>query len=382
MPTEAPTWTITLSDVDMGREEHDAVLEVLRSKWLSMGPVTARFEGRFARATGAEHAVAVNNGTAALHLALLAVGVEPGDEVIVPALTFVATANAVLYCGATPVFADIESPGSLVMDPEDAERKLTDRTRAIVPMHYGGYPCDMDALLDLARARGVRVVEDAAHAPGARYGDRPIGSIGDATCFSFFSNKNLVAGEGGMVTTDSAEIAADLRSRRSHGMTALSYDKAKGHAFSYDVVSAGYNYRITEINSALGLAQLDRLERNNATRRGLIDEYQRRLRDVDGLVVPFLDRQASSACHLQVVLLPEGVDRRHVQRSLKDRGIQTSVHYPPVHRFTQYARNFEATVPRVDAIAERIVTLPLHPLLSLEDVATVCDALKDALRSG
>jgi dTDP-4-amino-4,6-dideoxygalactose transaminase len=372
-------WAISLADIDLGAEEEAAVVDVLRSKWLTMGARTAEFERRFADAVGARHAIALNNCTAALHLALLAVGVKPGDEVIVPSLTFVATANAVLYCGAVPVFGDVTSADRLHLDPADVARKITPRTRAIVPVHYAGYACEMDALLALAAEHGLKIVEDAAHAPGARWQGRAIGSIADATCFSFFSNKNLSTGEGGMITTDADDIAASLRLNRSHGMTTLTYDRHRGHAFTYDVVSAGYNYRLTEIQSAMGLVQLGKLERNNAIRRTLVTEYRRLLARIPGIVVPFAGMDADSACHILVVVLPDGISREDVQRAMKERRIQTSVHYPPVHGFTNFAGRFRADVPAVDRLAPRLLTLPLHPLMSRDDVATVCAALDAAL---
>lgn len=372
-------WKISLAELDYGPEEEAAVVEVLRSKWLTMGARTAEFERQFAAATQARHAVAVNNGTAALHLALNAVGIGPGDEVIVPSLTFVATANAVLYCGATPVFGDISSDECLTLDPQDAASKITPRTKAIVVVHYAGYSCDMDGFLALARTHGLKIVEDAAHAPGSRWQGRPIGSIGDATCFSFFSNKNLSTGEGGMITTDDDTIAGKMRLNRSHGMTTLTYERHRGHAFTYDVVSAGYNYRLTEMQSALGIVQLAKLERNNAKRRSLVALYRRALADVSGVVVPFAGRDQESSCHIMPIVLPEGADRDDVQRAMKAAGIQTSIHYPPVHRFTNFADRFSADVPRLERLKGRLLTLPLHPLMSPRNVETVAEALQEAL---
>ena len=368
-------WKISLADIDFGVDEEVAVVDVLRSKWLTMGARTAEFERQFAESVGATHAVAVNNCTAGLHLALDAVGVKPGDEVIVPALTFVATANAVLYCGGTPVFGDVSGAARLSLDPDDVARKITPRTRAIVPVHYAGYSCDLDAFRALARAHGVALVEDAAHAPGASFKGQPIGSIGDVTCFSFFSNKNLSTGEGGMITTQDDAIASRLRLNRSHGMTTLTYERHKGHAFSYDVISAGYNYRLTELQSALGIVQLGKLTRNNGIRRGLVGEYRRLLAAIAGLTVPFDGMDQESACHLMSIVLPEGVDREMVQRAMKEAAIQTSVHYLPVHRFSNFAGRFSADVPRVERLASRLLTLPLHPLMTNDDVAAVCRAL-------
>jgi dTDP-4-amino-4,6-dideoxygalactose transaminase len=381
MTASAGNWKVSLSDIDLGPDEEAAVVEVLRSKWLTMGARTAEFERQFGAAVGARHAIAVSNCTAALHLALAAAGVSPGDEVIVPSLTFVATANAVLYCGATPVFADVTSETRLSLDPEDVARKITARTRAIVPVHYAGYACDMDALGALARTHGLALVDDAAHAPGTRWRTQPVGSIGDITCFSFFSNKNLSTGEGGMVTTNDDAIAAKVRLNRSHGMTTLTYDRHRGHAFSYDVVSAGYNYRMTELNAALGIVQLAKLERNNARRRSLVGEYRRRLAGIASLIVPFAGMDDESSCHIMPVVLPQDVDRTAVQQAMKEAGIQTSIHYPPVHGFTNFAGRFAADVPRVDALASRLLTLPLHPLMSVDDVAAVCGALRDGIHA-
>jgi dTDP-4-amino-4,6-dideoxygalactose transaminase len=237
----------------------------------------------------------------------------------------------------------------------------------------------MDAFRDLARQRGLKIVEDAAHAPGATWGSEPIGSIGDASCFSFFSNKNLVTGEGGMVTTNDDRIAAFIRANRSHGMTASTIDKHKGHAFTYDVVSLGYNYRIGEIQSALGLVQLSKLKKNNAKRRALVKRYHERLAGHPGLEIPYAGRQYESSCHLCPALLPEGASRETIQAAMKADGVQTSVHYPPVHRFTSFEKMAGEPIVRVEHVAERLITLPLHPLMSDDDVDRVCESLEKAL---
>ena len=268
-------WQVPLSDIDLGDAEIEAVEKVLRSRWLSMGPVTQQFEAAFAAMCGAKHAFAVSNGTTALHLAYAALGLGPGDEVIVPALTFVATANAIRYTGATPVFADVTSLDDLTISPADIAAKITPRTRAIAVMHYGGYLCDMDAILALAGQHGLAVVEDACHAPGATYDGRGAGTLGDVGCFSFFANKNIAIGEGGMVTTNRDDLAERIRLLRSHGMTTLTWDRHRGHAASYDVVATGFNYRLDEIHSALGLAQLGKLLENNRRRADLVAHLPR-----------------------------------------------------------------------------------------------------------
>lgn len=252
-------WKIPLADIDFGAEEQEAVLSVLNSRWLTMGGVTREFEQAFEEYLGVKHALAVANGTAALHMACLVADLQPGDEVIVPALTFVATANAVRYTGATPVFADIVSLDDLDLSPDQVELLITPRTKAVIVMHYGGYPCDMPAFKRIAEKNHLKIIEDDAHAVGSSFEGRAMGTWGDIGCYSFFSNKNMTTGEGGMVVTNDDAIFERLSRLRSHGMTTLTWDRHRGHAWSYDVVDLGYNYRIDEIRAAIGLAQLRKL---------------------------------------------------------------------------------------------------------------------------
>ncbi|MEA3502594.1 MAG: DegT/DnrJ/EryC1/StrS family aminotransferase, partial [Actinomycetota bacterium] len=272
-----------LSDADLGEEEALAVADVVRSKWLSVGRRTAAFESAFADYVDSPNAVATSSATASLHLALLALGLGPGDEVLVPSYTFVASANAVVYVGATPVFVDITGSTDLNMDPNDVEAKITPRTKAIMVVHIAGYLADMNVIMGIAERHGLFVVEDAAHAVGARYlapgdyEDRAAGTIGGIGCFSFFANKNLVTGEGGMVTTGDGDLARRVRLGRSHGMTKSSWDKAEGRATDYDIEEIGYNYRPTEITAALGLIQLTKLDAAISQRRILTERYRTRL---------------------------------------------------------------------------------------------------------
>ncbi len=376
-------WKVCLSDIDYGPEELARVTEVLRSKWLSMGDVTREFEARFADFLGVRHAFLVANGTAALHLANLAVGVGPEDEVIVPSLTFVATANASVYCGATPVFADIVGPHDLNVSPEDIRAKITGRTKAITVVHYGGYPADMDAICAIAREHNLKIIEDAAHAPGATWKGRMAGTIGDVGCFSFFSNKNLVTGEGGAVVTNNDDYAEQIRLMRSHGMTSLSYDRHKGHAFSYDVIRLGYNYRATEITAALACVQLEKLPRLNKRRAELASEYRECLSRIDGIEIPFSTHPGCSAHHLMAILLPIGTDRAQLMATLRDQGIQTSIHYPPIHKFSAFASSprVESRLQQTECVATREMTIPLHPLLVEADVHSVGDTLHSCLDS-
>jgi dTDP-4-amino-4,6-dideoxygalactose transaminase len=375
-------WNVPLSDLDYGPEEENAALDVIRRRWLTMGAVTQELERTWSDFIRVEHALAVSNATEALHLACLALGIGPGDEVIVPSLTFVATANAVLYTNAEVRFADIIGSDDLNISPADIERQITDRTRAIVVVHYGGYACRMPDIMQIARRHGLAVIEDAAHAPGASLGGRALGTWGDVGCFSFFSNKNLATGEGGMLVTNRNDIAEKARLLRSHGMTTLTWDRHRGHASTYDVVALGYNYRIDEIRSALGLVQLRKLPGNNARRRTLTNRYRRDFADArfDGIEVPFAGAQGESADHILPVLLPQGAERRAFMDSMRESGIQTSIHYPPIHQFSYYRERYPAvSLPITEEVAAREVTLPLYPTMRDEDVDAVLTAAATAL---
>jgi dTDP-4-amino-4,6-dideoxygalactose transaminase len=382
-------WKYPLSDIDLGKEEERAVLKVLRSRWLSTGPVTERFEKAFSKFLGGGEAVAVSNGTAALHLALASLGLKEGDEIILPSFTFVATANAVLYNGARPIFADIHGMDDLNISPPEIEKKMTRKTRAIVVMHYGGYPCEMTAILKIAKKHGLPVVEDAAHAPGSAYRGRKCGTLGSLGCFSFFSNKNLVTGEGGLVFTRNKVLAEKVRALRSHGMRALSWDKYRGHLSSYDIETLGYNYRTTEIQSALGLIQLKRLERNNRKRGRLVEVYREELRQVPGIRIPFLHFKGDYSWHLFPILVenekagPSSNRRNRLMQELRGQGIQTSVHYPPIHLFSLYRKRFgykKGMLPVTETMSQSIVTLPLHPRMGRADAKWISRKVREIVK--
>lgn len=379
------TWKVPLSDLHFDAREFQAVQRVLESGWISMGPETELFEHEFAQYLGVRHAVAVSSGTAALHLALLALGIGPGDEVIVPSLTFVATVNAVAYTGATPMFADITGTDDWNISPEHIERLLTPRTKALIVMHYGGFACRMDRIRGIAANSGLKIVEDSAHAPGAVFQGKRLGTLGSVGCFSFFSNKNMTTAEGGMAVTDDAEAAAALRILRSHGMTSLTWDRHRGHSFSYDVVRTGYNYRIDEIRAGLGRAQLDRLEENNASRRELTRTMRKLLRDDDKISIPFSEQELiDCSCHIFPVLLQSGRMRAPFMSYMKDRGVQTSIHYPPVHQFTVYKGPLGTKLPLTEDVASREVTLPLFPGMTEDQIDLIASSVAsfhDAFKS-
>lgn len=378
------SWQVPLFDPDLGPEEEQALIDVIRSKWLTMGDRTKEFERRFAAEIGVPVALACNSATAALHMALAAVDVGPGDDVIVPSLTFVATANAVRYCGARPLFADVASMADWNVDAGSIERVLTPATKAVVVVHYAGYACDMPAIMALAKRRGLAVVEDVAHAPCVSLDGTALGAWGDAGCFSFFSNKNMTTGEGGMVTTRRPELAERLGWLRSHGMTTLTLDRHKGHAFGYDVVALGFNYRMSELNAALGLVQLAHVRERNARRGELVALYRQRLERIAGLAVPFATHRGEAAFHLMPVLLPDGVAREEVMGAMRDAGVQTSIHYRPVDTFTAYVEaglGPSTQVPHSHAIGARVVTLPLYPSMRVEQIDLVCTALARSIES-
>ena len=373
-----PRWSVPLSDLTVTDDDVAAVAAVYRSGWLSMGPETEAFEAEFAAYAGAGHAIAVTNGTAALHLMCAAAGLGAGDEAIVPSMTFVATVNAIAYTGAQPVFADIAGVTEPWLAAEAAAAAITPRTKAILTMTYGGHPGHTDALVALAEERGILLLEDAAHAVGSWHGGRHLGTFGLAGAFSFFANKNLAVGEGGMVVTDDDDVAARVRLMRSHGMTTLTWDRHRGHAASYDVVDLGFNYRIDEPRSALGRRRLRALDAENEARARLDARYRELLAGQDGLVAALHPGgEGRLAHHLFTIVLDEGVDRARFRELLVERGIQTSVHYPPAHGFSIYAGDHE--LPRTEAYAERTVSLPLFAAMTVAQQDEVVDAVRASL---
>jgi len=373
---------IPLSDLDYSSEEENAVLDVIRRRWLTMGSVTQEFEREFANLLNVKHALAVSNGTDALHLACLALGIGPGDEVILPSLTFVATSNAVLYTEAEVRFADIIGSSELNISPEEIEKRITPNTKAIIVVHYGGYPCRMREILEIANRHNLAVIEDAAHAPGAYLEGFALGTWGDIGCFSFFSNKNLATGEGGMLITNRDDIAEKVKILRSHGMTTLTWDRHRGHAYTYDVVALGHNYRIDEIRSALGLVQLRKLVENNSCRKAITEKYRNSLMcpEYSGIEIPFLNIQGQPSYHIFPILLPQDVERLVFMEAMRKSGVQTSIHYPPIHCFSFYRERYPGvSLPLTEEIASREVTFPLYPMMSDDDVNYVLKAASEAL---
>jgi perosamine synthetase len=365
---------IELSVPAIGPREIRAAARVLRSRWLGLGPVTERFEARYARYVGARHCVATSSGTAALHLALTLLDLTPGDEVIVPALTFVATAHAVRYARGRPVFADV-APNTLTLDPADVARKLTRRTRAVIPVHYAGHPAALDELHAVAGDAGIVVIEDAAHAAGARYRGRRIGNLSRLTCFSFHAAKNLTTGEGGAVTCDAELDARTLARRRFLGIADDTWRRRRDGAFwrwRYDVRELGYKYAMNDVAAAIGLVQLAKLERANARRRVLAARYARALGDLSWLELPRVQRWALSAHYTFPVRVRA---RAALARHLAAAGIATGVHYTPLHHHAAY-RDDRADVPVTERVWRRLLLLPLHPTLGRRAQDRVIDAVR------
>jgi dTDP-4-amino-4,6-dideoxygalactose transaminase len=373
-------WDVPLADVIVTEDEIAVVADVYRSGWLSMGPRTEEFEQRLATYVGARQAVVMSSGTAALHLMCLAAGLGPGDEVIVPSMTFVATVNAVAYTGAQPVFADIASITQPWLATESVRNAITDRTRAVMAMSYGGHAGEVADLARLCEEHELILLEDAAHGLGSRLDGRHLGTFGTAGAFSFFSNKNLAIGEGGAVITNDEALAGRLRLLRSHGMTSLTWDRHRGHASSYDVVMLGFNYRLDEPRAALATARLQHLDAENAHRERLDARYRHRLAHA-GLEcalppVPGLH----CAHHLFCVVVDEGVDRDAFREALAGARVQTSLHYPPVHRFSIYDHP-AVDLPITKTYGQRAVTLPLFAHMTDEQQDRVIDAAEAATSS-
>lgn len=366
---------------DIGEDEVDAVIETLRSGWLAPGPRVRAFEEAFAERIGARHAIAVTSCTAGMHLALLACGVGPGDEVIVPAITFPATANVVVHAGATPVLADVD-PADLNLDPEAARARLTARTKALMPVHYAGQACRLDEIRSIAKAAGLRVIEDAAHAFGTMYRGEPVGRAPDAAVFSFYVTKNITTGAGGMVTTQDDSVADGIRRLRMHGLSADAWDRytESGTPF-YRVVAPGYNATMSDVEAALGLAQLRRADAFLARRREIALRYRELLADVPEIALPE-ERETGHSWHLYVIRLRRdalAIGRDAFLQEMRDEGIGTSVHFIPLHYHPYYRETFgwkRGDYPNAEAAFEEIVSLPLYTRMTDADVERVADAVR------
>ncbi|MGH8057061.1 MAG: DegT/DnrJ/EryC1/StrS family aminotransferase [Candidatus Entotheonellia bacterium] len=367
---------------EIAEDEIQAVVETLRSGWLTTGRKVKQFEEDFAALVGARHAVAVNSGTAALHLALDAVGIQEGDEVIVPTMTFTATAEVVLYFKARPVLVDCQ-PETLNLDPDQVEKAITPKTRAVIPVHIAGQPCDMDRILEIARAYELKVIEDAAHAFPARFRGSMIGVIGDITCFSFYATKTITTGEGGMATTEDPDWAERMRIMSLHGISKDAWKRytAEGDWY-YEVLYPGYKYNLTDIAAALGVEQLKKGERFWESRKRIAAMYTECFADLPEIQLPSAHPDVQHAWHLYIIQLELDrlrIDRNAFMQALKDEHIGASVHFIPLHLHPYYRRTFgyrTQDFPKASAAFDRIVSLPIYPGMSEADVLDVVAAVK------
>lgn len=366
----------TLTEADVA-----AATEVLRSDWLTTGPKVAEFEEAIADYVDARHGVSFSSGTAALHAAVLAAGLEPGDEAITTPLTFCATANAALYGGGTPVFADVRDE-TLTIDPKEVERRITPKTKAVLPVDYAGQPADLDALLALADRHELLVIEDAAHALGAKYRSRMVGSISHMSVFSFHAVKHLTTGEGGMVTTNNSNFAQRLREVRNHGIDSDARTRQAAGHWHYEMATLGFNYRLTDIACALGLAQLPRLSANLARRRAIAARYGKALATVPSLTLPIVAADVTSAWHLYPVRVDASIDRAEVFNALRAEGLGVNVHYIPVHLHPYYRSRFGyrgGEFPIAETASRRLISLPMFHGMTDEDVDDVIFAVEKVM---
>ena len=365
-------------------EDKKAVLEALTSRWLTGGPKAKELERMFAKCVSVKHSVSVNSCTAALHLAMRALNIGPGDEVIVPVLTFAATANAPLFVGAKPVFADVDERTFNVF-PEGIQDKITEKTKAIIVVHYGGQSCDMKEITQIAKRHNLYVVEDCAHSLGAEYIGQKTGGIGTIGCFSFYPTKIITTLEGGMVTTNDEKIAEQTKILREHGMTKSAFEREKKATWYYDVVDLGYNYRLNEVQAALGISQLKRVDEINRKRIEAAHYYTQKLKEIDGIIPPYEANDRTHIYHLYVIRVTEkyGIDRDELYRRLSVKGIGLSVHYTPLHLLTFYKKKLGYRVgdfPTAEKISKEILSLPLFPTISKAQIDYVIEEIKKAMK--
>jgi dTDP-4-amino-4,6-dideoxygalactose transaminase len=363
--------------------DKEAVYNALQSRWLTGGPKAVEFEGLFANVIGSKYAISVNSCTAALHLAMRVLDIGPGDEVIVPVLTFAATANAPIFCGAKPVFADIDEK-TYNISPKSIIDKISEKTKAIIVVHYGGQPCDMKEIMEIAKDHKLPVVEDCAHTVGATYLKRKAGTIGTIGCFSFYPTKILTTLEGGMFVTNNEDLFRRAKILREHGMTRSAVDRESGAAWYYDVIDLGYNYRLNEVQAVLGTSQLKRLSDINRLRVNAANQYSDRLKEIDGIITPFEAKDRTHSYHLYVIRVLEkkfGISRNKLFLELSEKKIGLSVHYTPLHLLTFYKNLVHHSIgdfPVAEQIYNEILSLPIFPTITEDQINQVVNEIKRA----
>ena len=373
-------YKIPLFNLNFDGKEAQAAADTINSGWISTGPKCDELEKMFVDMFHVNYAVSVSNCTDALHLCCLVADVKPGDEVICPSLTFAASTNCIRYAGATPVFCDIAGPEHINIDPKEIEKKITNKTKAILVVHMAGFPCKMDEIMAIAKKHNLKVIEDACHGPLSEYKGKKLGTIGDCAAFSFFSNKNISTGEGGMFISNNKEMADKARLLRSHGMTTMSYQRAGGHATSYDIVELGYNFRLDDIHAAIAIEQLKKLPKDLEQRIAVRNRYIELLSKMENVVVPFADNTEFTSNYIMPIVITKGTveDRDAIRNKIHEAGVQTSVHYPAIHRFSIY-KEYGAILPQTEFVTDHEITLPMYAALTMEQVEYICEALANAI---
>ncbi|WP_302462900.1 DegT/DnrJ/EryC1/StrS aminotransferase family protein [Phocaeicola plebeius] len=374
------SYNIPLFKLNFDEKEANAAAEAIKSGWISTGPKCEELEQMFVKMFNVNYAVSMSNCTDALHLCCLVCGIAPGDEVLCPSLTFAASANCIRYVGATPVFCDIIGPEHININPADIERKITSKTKAIVVVHMGGFPAKMDEIMEIAKKHNLKVIEDACHGPLSEYQGKKLGTIGDCAAFSFFSNKNISTGEGGMFITNNKEMAEKARLLRSHGMTTMSYQRASGHATAYDIVELGYNFRLDDIRASIAIEQLKKLPADLQERIRVRKRYVEGLSQIKGIVVPFADNTEFVSNYIMpIVLLNSTKEKRDkIRESIHAAGIQTSVHYPAIHKFSIY-KNSSTHLPVTEYVTDNEITLPMYAALTDEQIDFIIKTVRKSL---
>ena len=373
-------YKIPLFNLNFDGKEAQAAYDTIQSGWISTGPKCEELEKMFIDMFHVNYAVSISNCTDALHLCCLACGVGPGDEVLCPSLTFAASANCIRYAGATPVFCDIVGPEHINIDPADIEKKITDKTKAILVVHMAGFPCKMDEIMAIAKKHNLKVIEDACHGPLSEYKGEKLGTIGDCAAFSFFSNKNISTGEGGMFISNNKEMADKARLLRSHGMTTMSYQRAGGHATAYDIVELGYNFRLDDIHAAIAIEQLKKLPTDLEQRIAVRNRYIELLSKVENVIIPFADNKEFTSNYIMPIIVTKGTveDRDAIRNKIHEAGVQTSVHYPAIHRFSIY-KEYGAVLPQTEYVTDHEITLPMYAALTMEQIEYVVEVVNNAI---
>jgi dTDP-4-amino-4,6-dideoxygalactose transaminase len=373
-------YNIPLFQLNFGEEEIKAVVDTIRSKWISTGPKCDELEKQFIDMLQVNFAVSLSNCTDALHLACIVCGIQPDDEVICPSLTFAASVNCIKYVGAKPVFCDIVGPEHININPAEIEKLITKKTKAIVVVHMAGFPARMDEIMAIAKKHNLKVIEDACHGPLSEYKGKKLGTIGDVGCFSFFSNKNISTGEGGMLITNNEEMANKARLLRSHGMTTMSYQRAGGHATSYDIVELGYNFRLDDIRASIAVEQMKKLQKDLEKRILVRERYIEQLSKIDGVIVPFADNNEFVSNYIMPIVLTNSTNeiRDLIREKMHAAGIQTSVHYPAIHNFSIY-KEYYAVLPQTEYVTNNEITIPMYAVLSNSQIDFIVETLNNAI---